>query len=137
MLIACACASTASSSLPRSSQTHANPSYESKLGAISIVMGAFFAMTQDDIKSMLAYSTISNIGYIFMGLGLASHFGLVGGAVHIFNHALIKATLFLGAGAIIHRTGLRNLSDLGGVGRTMPITSGAIAIGAISTTSPS
>ena len=102
------------------------------LGAISIVMGAFFAMTQDDIKAMLAYSTISNIGYIFMGLGLASHFGLVGGAVHVFNHALIKACLFLGAGAIIYRTGLRNLSDLGGVGRTMPVTSAAIAIGAIS-----
>jgi multicomponent Na+:H+ antiporter subunit D len=102
------------------------------LGAISIAMGAFFAMTQEDIKAMLAYSTISNIGYIFMGLGLSSTFGLIGGVVHVFNHALIKATLFLGAGAIIYRTGLRNLSDLKGVGKTMPVTSAAIAIGAVS-----
>lgn len=102
------------------------------LGAISIVMGAFFAMTQEDIKMMLAYSTISNIGYIFMGLGLASSFGIIGATVHIFNHALIKATLFLGAGALIYRTGYRNLSDLRGIGKAMPITTGAIAIGAIS-----
>jgi multicomponent Na+:H+ antiporter subunit D len=102
------------------------------LGAISIAMGAFFAMTQEDIKTMLAYSTISNIGYIFMGLGLSSTFGLIGGVVHVFNHALIKATLFLGAGAIIYRTGLRDLTDLRGVGKTMPVTSAAIAVGAVS-----
>jgi multicomponent Na+:H+ antiporter subunit D len=102
------------------------------LGAISIVVGAFFAMTQEDIKMMLAYSTISNIGYIFMGLGLASSFGIIGATVHIFNHALIKATLFLGAGALIYRTGYRDLADLRGIGKAMPITTGAIAIGAVS-----
>jgi multicomponent Na+:H+ antiporter subunit D len=102
------------------------------LGAISIVTGAFFAMTQDDIKMMLAYSTISNIGYIFMGLGLANEFGLIGGTVHIFNHAIIKATLFLAAGAIIYQTGFRSLKDLRGVGRAMPITSAAMAVGAVS-----
>ncbi len=102
------------------------------LGAISIVLGALFAMVQEDIKMMLAYSTISNIGYIFMGLGLASKYGIIGASVHIFNHALIKATLFLGAGALIHQTGYRNLEDLRGVGKAMPITSAAIAIGAIS-----
>ncbi|MDZ4064885.1 MAG: monovalent cation/H+ antiporter subunit D family protein [Coriobacteriia bacterium] len=102
------------------------------MGAISIVTGALFAMVQEDIKMMLAYSTISNIGYIFMGLGLASPFGIMGASVHIFNHALIKATLFLGAGALIHQTGYRNLRDLRGVGKAMPITSAAIAIGAIS-----
>jgi multicomponent Na+:H+ antiporter subunit D len=102
------------------------------LGAISIVMGAFFAIFQDDIKMMLAYSTISNIGYIVMGLGLASTYGVIGAAVHVFNHALIKATLFLGAGALIHQTGYRTLTDLRGVGRSMPLTAGAISIGAIS-----
>ncbi len=102
------------------------------LGAISIVMGALFAMVQEDIKMMLAYSTISNIGYIFMGLGLASSYGIIGATVHIFNHALIKSTLFLGAGALIHQTGYRKLSDLRGVGKAMPITSAAIAVGAIS-----
>ncbi len=102
------------------------------LGAISIVMGAFFAIFQEDIKMMLAYSTISNIGYIVMGLGLASQYGIIGATVHIFNHALIKATLFLGAGALIYRTGYRNLRDLRGVGRAMPFTTAAISVGAIS-----
>lgn len=101
------------------------------LGAASIVMGAFFAIFQDDIKLMLAYSTISNIGYIVMGLGLATPYAVIGASVHVFNHALIKATLFLAAGAIIHQTGLRTLSDLRGIGRSMPQTSAAMAIGAV------
>jgi len=102
------------------------------LGAISIVMGAFFAIFQEDIKMMLAYSTISNIGYIFMGIGLGSTYGLIGATVHIFNHALIKVTLFLAAGAIIYRTGYRNLTDLRGVGRVMPWTSAVMTVGALS-----
>jgi multicomponent Na+:H+ antiporter subunit D len=102
------------------------------LGALSIVMGAFFAVFQDDIKMMLAYSTISNVGYIIMGLGLASTYGVIGASVHVFNHALIKATLFLGAGALIHQTGKRTLSELAGVGRAMPFTTAALSIGAIS-----
>jgi hypothetical protein len=84
------------------------------LGAVAIVMGAFLAIFQDDIKLMLAYSTISNIGYIVLGIGLASPFALIGAFVHVFNHALIKVTLFLAAGAIIHQTGHRTLSDLRG-----------------------
>jgi multicomponent Na+:H+ antiporter subunit D len=102
------------------------------LGAISIVMGAFFAVFQDDIKMMLAYSTISNIGYIVMGLGLASTYGVIGASVHVFNHALIKSALFFGAGALIYRTGKRTLTELAGVGRAMPVTTAAISIGAIS-----
>lgn len=102
------------------------------LGAFSIVMGAFFAVFQDDIKMMLAYSTISNVGYILMGLGLASTYSVIGASVHVFNHALIKATLFLGAGALIYRTGKRTLTDLAGVGHAMPFTTAAISIGAIS-----
>jgi len=102
------------------------------LGAISIVMGAFFAVFQDDIKLMLAYSTISNIGYIVLGLGLASPYAVIGASVHVFNHALIKATLFLAAGAIIHQTGYRTLSDLRGVARSMPQTAAAMAVGAVS-----
>jgi len=102
------------------------------LGAVSIVMGAFFAIFQDDIKLMLAYSTISNIGYIVLGLGLASPYAVIGASVHVFNHALIKATLFLAAGSIIHQTGFRTLSDLRGVARAMPQTSAAMAIGAVS-----
>lgn len=101
------------------------------LGSVSIVMGAFLAMFQDDVKLMLAYSTISNVGYIVLGLGLASHYALLGGAVHVFNHALIKTTLFLAVGALIHGTGRRTIHDLRGVARSMPYSAGALAIGAI------
>jgi multicomponent Na+:H+ antiporter subunit D len=102
------------------------------LGSISILMGAFLAMFQDDIKLMLAYSTISNVGYIVLGLGLATPFAMIGGAVHVFNHALIKTTLFLAAGTLIHATGLRTLGDLRGIARTMPTSAAALAIGAVS-----
>ena len=101
------------------------------LGSVSIVMGAFLAMFQDDVKLMLAYSTISNVGYIVLGLGLASPYALLGAAVHVFNHALIKTTLFLAVGALIHGTGRRTLHDLRGVARAMPYSAGAVAIGAI------
>jgi multicomponent Na+:H+ antiporter subunit D len=102
------------------------------LGSVSILMGAFLAMFQDDVKLMLAYSTISNVGYIVLGLGLATPFAVIGGAVHVFNHALIKTALFLAAGTLIHATGLRTLGDLQGVARTMPSSAAALAIGAVS-----
>ncbi len=101
------------------------------LGAVAIVMGAFLAIFQDDIKLMLAYSTISNIGYIVLGLGLGAPFAVAGALVHVVNHALIKVTLFLAAGSIIHQTGLRTLTDLRGVGRTLPQTCAAMTLGAI------
>jgi multicomponent Na+:H+ antiporter subunit D len=96
------------------------------LGAISIIAGAFFALFQEDIKLMLAYSTISNIGYIVLGLGVASELAVTGATVHVLNHALIKATLFLAAGAMIHQSGYRSLTDLRGIGRVMPWTSLAL-----------
>jgi len=102
------------------------------LGVASLLMGAFFAFFQDDIKMMLAYSTISNIGYIYLGIGLGSYYSLIGGIIHIFEHALIKVLLFLCAGSIIHQTGFRRLSELRGVGRRMPVTSTATIIAAVS-----
>jgi multicomponent Na+:H+ antiporter subunit D len=102
------------------------------LGAITILAGALFALFQQDIKLMLAYSTVSNIGYIVLGLGLATELAVTGATIHVLNHAIIKATLFLAAGAIIHRSGCRTLHELNGVGRAMPWTSLALAIGAFS-----
>jgi multicomponent Na+:H+ antiporter subunit D len=102
------------------------------LGAIAILAGAFFALFQQDIKLMLAYSTISNIGYIVLGLGLASTPAITGATIHVLNHAIIKATLFLAAGALLHQTGFRTLRDLRGVGRVMPWTALAISVGALS-----
>ncbi len=109
------------------------PLYEALawLGAISILAGAFFALFQEDIKLMLAYSTISNIGYIVLGLGLAGEFAVTGAVVHVLNHALIKATLFLAAGAMLHQSGYRTLSDLRGIGHAMPWTSLALLIGVL------
>ncbi len=104
------------------------------LGTISILLGAFFAFFQNDIKMMLAYSTISNIGYIVLGIGLANYHGLVGGIIHIFNHALIKVALFLCSGALIYRTGLRTLYDLRGIGRKMPITMACMSVAIIAIT---
>lgn len=102
------------------------------MGGIAIVMGAIFALFQDDIKMLLAYSTVSNIGYIIMGIGLASGTSIFGGVIHIFNHAIIKTTLFLCAGSLIYSTGYRRLTDLRGVGRKMPITAAIIVVGALS-----
>lgn len=102
------------------------------LAAITIVMGAFFAVFQDDIKMMLAYSTVSNIGYIFLGLSLVQPNALIGGIVHIFNHAIIKVLLFLCAGALIYKTGHRRLSDLQGIAKKMPVTMACMSIGVIS-----
>ena len=102
------------------------------LGALAIVAGALFALFQQDIKLMLAYSTVSNIGYIVLGLGLANHAALTGAGIHVLNHAIIKATLFLAVGAIIHQTGSRTLRELRGVGRMMPWSALAVSIGALS-----
>ncbi len=104
----------------------------STLGAIAIVFGAVLALIQDDIKLMLAYSTVSNIGYIAVGLGLFNESGLTGASIHIFNHAVIKAALFLALGALTFRTGYRTVSDLRGIGRRMPITVGALSVAVIS-----
>jgi multicomponent Na+:H+ antiporter subunit D len=101
------------------------------LGAISVLAGAFFALFQEDIKLMLAYSTISNIGYIVLGLGLASEAAVTGASIHVLNHALIKAALFLAAGAMIHQSGYRTLRDLHGIGRAMPWTTLALLIGVL------
>ena len=109
------------------------PLYEALawLGALSILAGAFFALFQQDIKLMLAYSSISNIGYIVLGLGLAGQIGVTGGTFHVLAHALIKAALFLAAGAMIHQSGYRTLTDLRGIGRAMPWTSISLVVGAL------
>ena len=101
------------------------------LGAISIIAGALLALFQEDIKLMLAYSTISNIGYIVLGLGVASELAVTGGTIHVLNHAIIKAALFLAAGAMIHQSGYRSLHDLRGIGRVMPWTSLSLLLGAL------
>ncbi|MGA1823297.1 MAG: complex I subunit 5 family protein [bacterium] len=102
------------------------------ISLITIFLGSACAISQSEIKKMLAYSSISQIGYIIMGICLLAYNGLVGALVHIFAHCLMKGTLFLCAGAFIHQTGLRNLSELKGIGKKMPITTFAFTISALS-----
>ncbi len=112
------------------------------LGGVSAVLGVAFALGQHDLKRLLAYHSVENIGIILLGVG----FGLValdhghpmwgflamaGGLLHVWNHGLFKALLFLGAGSVLHATGTREMSRLGGLWRAMPWTTGLFALGAV------
>jgi hydrogenase-4 component B len=112
------------------------------LGVISGVLGVVFALGQHDLKRLLAYHSIENIGIIVMGLGLAMvgrtmHrgdwvvLGLGGALLHVWNHSLFKSLLFLSAGAVIHQTRTREMDLLGGLGRSMPRTALCFAVGAV------
>lgn len=104
----------------------------SVVAAFAIIIGSINAIAQTDIKRMLAYSSVSQIGYIVLGIGLANQTGLLGGVLHILNHAFMKGCLFLAVGAIIYKTGIRNIYDFQGLGRKMPYTMAAFSIAAIS-----
>ncbi len=106
------------------------------MASVSMVVGILMAFVQDDIKRMLAYSSVSQIGYVVEGLGLGTYLGIYGGLFHLINHTIVKALLFLTAGAILYATGKRKMSELGGLGRKEPVTAfcffiGALAIGGL------
>ena len=92
------------------------------LGSITSVIATLYAIAQDDIKKLLAYSSVSQLGYVMMGIGIGTSVGVAGGLYHALNHAIFKTTLFMGAGALIYTTGSRKLSDMGGLATKMPIT---------------
>jgi hydrogenase-4 component B len=111
------------------------------LGAVSGVFGVVFAIAQHDIKRLLAYHSVENIGIIVMGLGFAVLgravgepsllvLGLAGALLHVWNHGLFKALLFLGAGSVVHATGTREMDRLGGLAKVMPKTTLGFVIGA-------
>ncbi|WP_026637923.1 monovalent cation/H+ antiporter subunit A [Bordetella petrii] len=91
-------------------------------GLCSLVLGAYAAIFQQDMKGVLAYSTISHLGLITLLLGMNSPLGLVAAIFHMVNHATFKASLFMAAGIVDHETGTRDLSRLSGLRRAMPIT---------------
>jgi len=101
------------------------------VAAFTMIMGSFFAIAEDNLKRRLAYSTISQLSYIIFGVALLSPFGVTGAMVHIPFHGFMKITLFLCAGAIMVMTGKKEISQMAGIGRTMPITMIAFTIGAI------
>jgi multicomponent Na+:H+ antiporter subunit D len=98
---------------------------------LTMFIGNLMALLQDDIKRLLAFSTIAQMGYILFGFSIASPQGLTGSLFHIMNHAIIKGLLFLCAGAFVHQVGTRDLKKLEGIRRKMPLTSILLAIGAI------
>jgi len=102
------------------------------LGSISILIGSFLALGQWDFKRLLAYSSISQVGYILLGLGLGTYWGVLGAAFHLFNHALFKALLFLNAGSVEVALGTRNLKEMGKLNRIMPVTSATSMVASLS-----
>ena len=102
------------------------------VAALTVIAGSLIALNRDNLKARLAYSTVSQLSYIVMGALLASAWGIVGAGLHIVMHAFAKITLFFCAGAVLvahHRT---EVSELDGIGRTMPFTMGAFLIASLS-----
>ncbi len=101
------------------------------LGAFTMLLGVIMAMAQDDLKRLLAYSSVSQMGYVLAGVALGTYLGAFGGLFHLLNHALFKSLLFMTAGAVIYATGRRRVSELGGLAKQMPITSACFVVGAL------
>ncbi|MFH1678970.1 MAG: monovalent cation/H+ antiporter subunit D family protein [Candidatus Omnitrophota bacterium] len=102
------------------------------LGALSMIAGVFLAIGQWDIKRLLAYHSISQIGYVILGLSLGTPLGIMGGLFHLFNHSIFKSLLFLNSGAIVYSTGTRNLQKMSGLRERMPITANTSLIASMS-----
>jgi len=112
-----------------------NPTISSILtwmGIISMSVGVLLAIGQWDFKRLLAYHSISQIGYVIFGLGLGTPLGIMGGLFHLFNHSLFKSLLFLNAGAVEYSTGNRQLNKLNGLSKEMPVTSTTSLIASLS-----
>ena len=102
------------------------------LASTAMLGGSAVAIYQTDIKRMLAYSSVAQIGYIVLGISLASVIGLTGGIVHLFNHALMKAALFMAMGCIFIRIGSTSITDMEGIAKRMPLTMAAFVAGGLS-----
>ncbi|WP_026620465.1 multicomponent Na+:H+ antiporter subunit D (plasmid) [Ensifer sp. WSM1721] len=102
------------------------------LVSFTILMASIYALTRDDLKARLAYSTVSQLSYIVLGAVLLSPVAMVGGIIHIAAHAFSKITLFFCAGSIYCASGKRNISDMAGIGRRLPWTMGAFFVASLS-----
>lgn len=101
------------------------------LGIISAILGALMALAQDDIKRLLAWDTVSQMGVLLVGFASATPAGVTGAVYHLINHGLFKALLFLSAGAVLHSTGVVKLSEMGGLARRRPLLTGAFTVGVL------
>jgi multicomponent Na+:H+ antiporter subunit D len=102
------------------------------LSVAAMFLASFSAVFEKHGKRMLAYSSVAQIGYITLGISLVNQAGLTSSIVHLFNHAVTKAALFLALGAVFYRIGSLRISDFAGLGRTMPLTMAAFVIGGLS-----
>jgi multicomponent Na+:H+ antiporter subunit D len=102
------------------------------VGALTIVVGAFLALTQTHMKRMLAYSSVSQMGYIVLALGGDLRLGILAAGLHFFNHAISKSQLFANAAAIEKELGTLNMDEMGGLGSRMPVTAGTSAVATLS-----
>ncbi len=100
--------------------------------SVAVIVGSLNAIRQSDVKRMLAYSSVAQVGYIALGIALVSVTGLSAGILHLFNHALMKGALFLALGCVVHRLGSTELRDLQGLARHMPWTFAAFTAGSLS-----
>lgn len=100
-------------------------------GVTMALYGVLFAVLQNDIRRLLGYHIVSQVGYMVAGVGLGTPLGINGAAAHAFSHILYKALLFMGAGAVLRATGRRRLTELGGLARAMPATLVLYMIGAL------
>ncbi len=112
------------------------------IGAVSGILGVLQALAQHDLKRLLAYHSVENIGIITLGLGLGllgqahglpalAFLGYAGALLHVLNHGLFKSLLFQGAGSVLHATGVRNIEHLGGLSRRMPVTAATFLVGSM------
>jgi proton-translocating NADH-quinone oxidoreductase chain N len=98
------------------------------LALITMTVGNIMALRQDDLKRLLAYSSIAQIGYMLIGVSTGLTYGLLGTFLHVFNHSMMKGMAFLSVGSLVHKTGTRDINELKGVGRLMPYTTLTIIV---------
>ncbi|MDD5156163.1 MAG: proton-conducting transporter membrane subunit, partial [Candidatus Omnitrophica bacterium] len=103
------------------------------VGAFSIVFAAFAALTQDDFKRMLAYSSISQVGYIVLALGCNTPLAFAGAVFHFFNHAIFKSLLFVNSASLERQLGTTDMNRMSGLGSRMPVTCATSLVGLLST----
>lgn len=102
------------------------------LGILSMLSGSLFAIYQKDIKKMIAYSTIAQLGYIYLGIGLANYWGIRIAIYHLIAHTLTKSAIYLSVSSIYEQTGTTTISELKGIGKEMPVTLFCFSMGALS-----
>ncbi|MFH1458416.1 MAG: monovalent cation/H+ antiporter subunit D family protein [Candidatus Omnitrophota bacterium] len=102
------------------------------LGVLSMLAAVILALSQWDLKRLLAYHSISQIGYVVLGIGLGTPLGIFGGLFHLFNHSIFKSLLFLNSGSIDYSVGTRDLKEMSGLGEKMPVTANTNLIASMS-----